>query len=228
MPFTSRRLTAILLLTLASCSGCTSSDKDPGPILGFGQRLFNILTGNTAADAVRKMEDPQFADKRWKGVNQLVANPYGKKEPYTDRYMQIAVNDPDWFVRATAVRALNRSRDQKAVDVFIVCLNDPNRQVRLEAAKALANIPDEKAIVPLMKIVDSPADDRDVRIAAADALRHYHKLEVARSLVNTLSAREFGVAWQSRRSLVKITGADFKYDEAAWLAFITGPEKPFG
>jgi hypothetical protein len=43
-----------------------------------------------------------------------------------------------------------------------------------------------------------------------------------------LQAREFGVAWQARRSLRRITGRDLRYDDAAWLAYLTGPHKPFG
>ena len=35
-------------------------------------------------------------------------------------------------------------------------------------------------------------------------------------------------AWKARRSLRAITGKDLRYDEAAWLGFITGPDKPFG
>ena len=58
--------------------------------------------------------------------------------------------------------------------------------------------------------------------------RQVELLEVARALVNTLGSRDFGVAWQSRQTLRSLTGRDLRYDEAAWLAYLTGPEKPFG
>src|SRR5207247_99585 len=108
-------------------------------------------------------------------------------------------------VRATAIRALNRSRDASATPLFVKALDDPSDQVRLEAAKALVNMPDQKAAPALIKIVDSRTDNRDVRIAAADALRHYKALDVARTLVNTLGQRDFSVAWQSRHSLIMLT-----------------------
>ena len=38
----------------------------------------------------------------------------------------------------------------------------------------------------------------------------------------------FGVAWSAHRSLVAITGKDFRYDAVAWGAYLSGPEKPFG
>ncbi|MGK4277532.1 hypothetical protein, partial [Escherichia coli] len=52
-------------------------------------------------------------------------------------------------------------------------------------------------------------ENRDVRIAAADALRHYKTLEVSRALVTMLDQREFGVSWQCRQSLQVLTSKDF-------------------
>ena len=100
--------------------------------------------------------------------------------------------------------------------------------MRLEAAKALANLPDPAAADPLVKLVSNADEDRDVRVAAAQALNHYKKLEVARALTSRLNERDFSVAWQARRSLRRLTGKDFRYNEAAWLEYIAGPEKPFG
>jgi len=68
----------------------------------------------------------------------------------------------------------------------------------------------------------------DVRIAAAEAMKHYRSADAARALIGQLSGREFGLAWQAHNSLVRITGKDLRYDEAAWLTYMTNPEKPFG
>ena len=43
-----------------------------------------------------------------------------------------------------------------------------------------------------------------------------------------LDERTFGVAWQARRSLQRITGVDYAYDDAAWLEYISNPAKPLG
>src|SRR2546423_106987 len=82
--------------------------------------------------------------------------------------------DGDFLVRAVAIRALNRSRDRSATPIFMKALNDKNDVVRWEAAKALANVPDPESPEALARILTNAADNKDVRIAAADALRHYH------------------------------------------------------
>ncbi len=203
--------------------------------------LGDAASGNTPAKAVRKMEDMNSADIRRQGIADLVTKwDFAKKPPYTTRYRQIAQNDPDFTVRAMAIRALNISRDASATQIFIAGLDDENELIRLESAKALANIPDVMAIPGLIRRVqgkreitsegrpETVDESKDVRIAAADALRHYPTLDVARTLVSVLGERDFGLAWQSRRSLISLTGQDLNYDEAAWLRFLSGTEKPFG
>jgi hypothetical protein len=216
-----------LPLLLVACTGCESIGNGLNKLGQSGQNLIDYFRGNTPVAAVRKMENTSSADARWQGMNRLVRYDFGKKPPYTTRYQQIAQSDPDWFVRATAIRELNRSRDRAATPIFVKALDDANDRVRLEAAKALVNVPDEKATAPLLKIVNNPNENRDLRIAAADALKHYRTLEVARVLVNQLNERQYGVAWQARHSLKKLTRKDWYYDEAAWLAYLT-KERPFG
>jgi hypothetical protein len=184
--------------------------------------------GKTPGYYARQMEDNSSPDNRWRGMNQLVDNEFARHPPYTTRYHQIATADPDPLVRAVAVRALNRSRDAGATDVFVKSLTDSSDLVRLEAAKALVNLPDPAAVPGLVRLVNKLDEPRDVRIAAAEALKHYKQLDVARALVSRLNERDFGVAWQARRSLRRMTQNDFAYNEAAWLQYFTGPEKPFG
>ena len=68
---------------------------------------------------------------------------------------------------------------------------------------------------------------KDVRIAAADALRLHKTLDVARALMSVLNDREFGAAWQARQSLILMTGRDFRYDESAWLDYLSKAKNPF-
>jgi hypothetical protein len=220
-----RPCVALLLLLLGA--GCDAMNRGADDVGKSTRPFFDFISGKTPLKAAQKMENPNSPDARWQGMTWLVSHDFGRRPPYTTRYQQIAQNDPDWLVRAMAVRALNRSRDKTATLIFIRALDDSATQVRLEAAKALANVPDDKARPPLLKIINNPGDDRDVRIAAADALKHYKTMEVARVLVNQLQERNYGVAWQSRHSLEKLTGKDLKYDEAAWLAFLT-KDRPFG
>jgi HEAT repeats len=192
-----------------------------------------------AGEAAIAMNDEGNADARRSGIINLVMfYSYAKKPPYTDRYKLLAQKDPDFTVRAMAIRALNISRDASATGIFIAALDDDNELIRLEGVKALVNVPDPAAIPILEHILDGrresaldgtrlPDEAMDVRIAAADALRRYPKLDVARNLVGYLNEQDFGVAWQSHRSLGVLTGRDFQYDQGAWLAYLTGPSRPF-
>lgn len=225
----SRRSTGFWLLAagfflLPLLPGCATIER-AGTLT---RRTFDVFAGDTALEAARAMENERLADERRKGINKLVERDYGRRDPYTKRYAQIARSDEDFLVRATAIRALNRSRYQPATPVFIDALKDPHPMVRLEAAKALVNVPDPNAAAALVATVTNAGEDRDVRIAAAEALKHYKQLEVARSLAQQLRGNDFGLAWQSRKSLESLTGRDLRYDQSAWFAYLTGPEKPFG
>jgi len=67
-----------------------------------------------------------------------------------------------------------------------------------------------------------------VRVACADALRNFPNKDVARTLVDALREREFEVSWQARKSLILMTGHDYKYDQAKWREFLAGTDNPFG
>lgn len=190
--------------------------------------MIENLTGNTPGRNARLMEDLDNPDNRRAGIAGLVSHDFAQKEPYLTRYQQIAKSDPDPLVRAMAVRALNVADDASATDVYIAALRDQSDRVRLEGAKALAQMPDAKAVEALLGILGRIDEDKDVRIAAASALKHYPRTDVGRALAATLAERDFGLAWQARRSLRRLTSQDFKYDQAAWLGYISGPAKPFG
>jgi len=190
--------------------------------------LIQKASGDTPRRAALQLQDKNSADNRRAGLNRLVEFPYAHRPPYTKVYEGMAGLDEDPTVRATALRACNRSRDRAATSVFIKGLADKSEIVRLEAAKGLANIPEPKAAVALVAIVANPDESRDVRIASTDALKYYRTPEVARALSTLLNDRDFSVSWQARRSLVYLTHRDFGYDEGAWLGYFAGPEKPLG
>jgi HEAT repeat protein len=80
---------------------------------------------------------------------------------------QEATTDQDWFVRATAVKALGQIKDPRAVKSLIRVLSDKDWFVRERAAEALSKI-GEPAIDPLIAALK----DRNglVRERAAEAL----------------------------------------------------------
>ena len=187
---------------------------------GVGQ-LTDLITGNKPSNQARALLDPASADRRRDAIVYLADRGYGRGDPYTDYYQELARSDGDYLVRAMAIRALNRARDETATPVFIQALDDESPLVRLEAAKALANVPDEKAVAPLIKRLDNADESADVRIAAADALRNYRTPLVAQALVRVLRDRDFGVSWQARKGLKLMTGRDLRYDQGAWLTYLS-------
>ncbi len=195
-------------------------------MVSMPHRVYQSMRGQTSLAAARSMEDSASAENRRIGVLKLTEFPYARTGDYVKRYEQIYDHDDDALVRAAALRALNRSRDIGAVDRFIAGLGDTDAFVRLEAAKGLANVPSEKAVRSLIGHLETD-DNKDVRIAVADALRTQHTLEVARALINVLQDREFGVAWQARRSLVIMTGRDLNFDESQWLNYFNAEQHPF-
>jgi len=175
----------------------------------FVKREYNILTGKSPLNAAKQMEDQYFPDERRIGIVRLSDEDFGRRPPYTKRYEQIAQFDPDWLVRANAIRALNRSRDADATPIFIKALTDDNDLVRTEAAKALSNIPDDNAVPSLLKLVGDPNENRDVRIWSAAALRHYKTLEVARTLAGQLGGPPASLAGDELVSVLTRTDDDW-------------------
>ena len=206
-------------------------------IVDIPVRGYQYASGDTAKRAALMLKDRSSADNRRAGINRLVGFDYAHRPPYTTAYKIMAQEDEDPTVRAAALRACNISRDRSATPVFIKALSDRrgasrgdpsgSEIVRLEAAKGLANVPDPNAAGPLVKLVNDPTESRDVRIAVADALKYYRTSDVARALSSLVNDRDFSVAWQARRSLVYMTGRDFRYDEGAWLGYFSGPGARF-
>ncbi|HEV8606151.1 MAG TPA: HEAT repeat domain-containing protein [Tepidisphaeraceae bacterium] len=190
-------------------------------------RIHDLATGHNFFQEARKLVDSS-PDHRRSGIIYLSDQSPGRRDPYLKQYMNMARTDLDPSVRAMAIRALNRARDKRAIPIFLAALEEKNDAIRLEAAKGLANIPDPSAASPLIRHLDSPDENVDVRIACADALRLYRTSEVAQALVRAMRERNFGVSWQARKSLQLMTGQDFRYDTAAWLTFLSGTAKPFG
>ena len=168
------------------------------PLVNVSTHSIQWLSGDRPSQAVRLLEDPSSADNRRIGMNKMVDFGFLHHDTFERRCRQIAEYDTDFTVRATALRTANRARDNKATSLFIKGLNDKSEWVRLESAKGLANVPDVNAAAPLVTVVTDLEENRDVRIAATDALKHYRTLPVVRTLSSLLHDKTFAVAWQAR------------------------------
>ena len=236
-------IASILLFTATSLVGCsTASRGDPfatnreevrasSTVEAAGAAIYGVfsavgttygrLTAPPPGQYARALADESAtADDRRVAVDKLVAYSFGKQEPYTDAYAQLIVEDPDPLVRATSVRAINRSGDTSHANALLTALEDAEPIVRQEAAKALAGQPFAEAAGPLLSRATDDAEDRDVRLAAIDALHHYDNDDLARQLAGLLEADDFSIAWQARRTLVTMRKVDFQYEPADWVAHI--------
>jgi hypothetical protein len=190
--------------------------------------VYDYITGDTPFNAAKNLLEPTLPERRRKAIVYLAERDYGREQPYTKYYAEMARTDEQALVRAAAIRALNRARDKESVSTYITALGDAGEPVRLEAAKALANIPDASSVPALLRRLRDMDETTDVRIAAADALRNHRTAEVATALVGILRDPKFGVSWQALQSLRLLTGRDFRFDRAAWLNYLSGAAKPFG
>jgi len=193
-------------------------------------RFWAYITNDTPARAARDMLDATSADSRRYGILRLAEEAWARQSASEcDLWASIAEHDPDYTVRAAAIRALNWARDDRHPQVYLDALKDDQVLVRLEGTKALANVPNAAAVATLLDRLDATQEaSRDVRIAAADALRCYKRQEVAHALIDSLDSVDFGVAWQARQSLRLMTGYDFHYDQRAWLDYLSSSRQPFG
>lgn len=201
---------------------------EAGGIAGVGQtigdlpvQLWDVITRDNLQAAINVQADN--ADLRREGLLTLASRSYSNREPYPALFEAKAKYDQDPLVRATATRIINARRIAASRPALVAALADGNPRVRTEAAKALANLPDPAAEVKLRQLLLNEAEAPAVRVAAADALRHFDSLETRRALIAQLADRNFAVAWQARRSLFLSTGEDFRYDQPAWLDFVSQP-----
>ena len=75
--------------------------------------------------------------------------------------------------------------------------------------------------------VEQQTENRDVRVACADALRNFKTKDVARALVEVMGDKQFEVSYQARKSLVLMTGHDFRYDAGKWREYLGAAANPF-
>ena len=68
---------------------------------------------------------------------------------------------------------------------------------------------------------------RDVRISAAGILRHFPEETTLTALINALEQRDFGVVYQSERSLMHLTGRSFDHAADAWRQWRATADDPF-
>ena len=150
-----------------------------------------------------------------------------KEESVVKLFCHVARTDKDALVRGAAVRGLVGMEGQNVLETLThVAANDAVPHVRADAVRALgARVPPE-GMAAVAGVLNGDSD-ADVRIAAAEALRHFRQKEAAETLVATLSDRNLTVAQKAWESLRYMTGQDLPRDGQAWTAYLASAEQPF-
>jgi len=230
-------LAAVFLLCGAALGGCARSHvryKHPA-----------FMNEADCAACLRVALDAESADARREAVVQVSKSPHFANEIVVRVLATIARADKSESVRYAAARALAKSEVLGAVEPLVEIVSAPDDSVsgsgpRLGMVCAAAleglgpfvargGLSDEQrcaceaAAIDLLKKHLS----RDVRLSAARFLRRFPSRGVLNALIDALDQRDFGVVYQSERSLMHLTGETFDCNAAAWRKWLTTTDAPF-
>ncbi len=124
---------------LVEYGGQSSNPKVKATLLAVLSRLPASASSLAFAAANLSAQDPEVRARAIRVFGRHGASPGGASHP---GLLLPLLQDPVWFVRLQAARALENLRYKKGVGELGALLLDPNWQVRNAAARALANIGD--------------------------------------------------------------------------------------
>ncbi len=189
--------------------------------------FFETFNPPTPAQAAEWAVDTNDPENQRRGVALLASAPWGGAAPYVKLYRLYVEENTDPLVKSFALRALGRHGD--AADAVLVSqqLSSPFKNVRLEAAKALQRLHDPSvADVMWQRLVDEN-EEEEVRVELAIGLGQYPTDAVFQALVLGVDQRELAINLACLDSLQTLTGKDFAFDKAKWLAWRESTTSPF-
>lgn len=211
-------LITVCASALIALAGCETLGQD------FND-LAAAIKPTSPSEAARDMLDPYDADKRRTGIVLISNAPFGGVEAYVVAYRDMALNERDPIVKATAIRALARWGEPADAVRIAPFLTHENVQVRWEAAKGLQRLHNPAVVPDLVRVMNNENEHEDVRIAAATALGQYPEDRAFQGLVTALDARELAINQAAERSLHDITGQSLGLDRATWFEWYNTHEK---
>ena len=157
-------------------------------------------------------------------------------------FVAIALLESDPQARCVAVRALGQTRDRRAVETCLKIINyrkhppaevrPPDDLCRWDATEALGELaggplPEDLRGEVLETLVDRLRSDaeRQVRIAAAQGLRHFAEPAAVRGLVDGLRDEDFAVVYACEDSLAYLTGVTHGCDPSEWEQWLSKNEQ---
>lgn len=176
------------------------------------------------------------ADERRKAVDVLSRGRHAADDWVAQGFSTIARTDSDPMVRVSALRGLRASGGPAAVSTALKLLQrtpppdvvPPPAPVRWQAMQLLRDLCHDQRIgdserdgvvATLIDRTDLDAD-RNVRLAAIEALAVFRERRVLIALIDVLRERDFALQAAAEQSLAELTGQHFEYDADAWSAWL--------
>lgn len=184
------------------------------------------------------------ADARRRAVVRIAQSRYLTADEAFSVLDTAARTDANAQVRCAALLALRRYWDGRPAATALAILNPkahPNealpatRPVRWDATLLLVHLSDhglipddrrEEALDVLVSLLLHD-EDRDVQMAAARGLGGIPDVRSLRALIASLRQKDFGIAYEAERSLMKLTGRGFRFDADAWQEWLDATPDPF-
>ncbi len=227
-------LALVVMVPMCGCSGKRRHYKHP---------VF-VTEGDAVKYLKRALESP-LPDERREAVQQVARTRYLTHETVLDALDTIARTDSSTAVRCAALAALASANDPRAAPTIVAVLAeppaDPDRRqaqptddkIRMEAMRAawvLIQNPttgqDHRDAFRDAAIRHTTLGSRDVRQAAARVLGYCACNDALPPLIDALEQRDFGVAYEAERSLMRLTGKTFDHDAIRWREWLADTEEP--
>jgi hypothetical protein len=184
------------------------------------------------------------SDRRREAVNRLAKTKSAATDWAFETFDAIARTDRSESVRCAAVRAFQRFADERPVPTLLALMNQPANADRVrpisprlqwECINALAEldtrgcVSDELApeVVDALIVALTATEDRNVCIAAAEALSGYCDRQALDALIGKLRTNDFGVAYACELSLIRLTGQTHSYRADRWTEWLRTVDDPF-
>lgn len=184
------------------------------------------------------------SDRRREAVNRLAKTRSATTDWAFDTLDVIARTDRSESVRCAAVRSFRRFSDERPVPTLLALMNQSanadrvrpvSPRLRWECVNGLAEldtrgcVSDEVApeVVDALVVALSDTEDRNVCIAAAEALSGYCDRQGLDALIAGLRTNDFGVAYACELSLIRLTGQTHSYRPDRWTEWLRTVDDPF-
>jgi hypothetical protein len=225
---------AITVLVLGACTKSHTRFKHP-----------RFMSEQDCAACVEVALEAPSPDARREAVVHVAKTKYLTDPVVIRALATIARSDESASVRFASVRALTRAGEPAdAEPLLAIALEDEDfedpsdrRYGRIRAAAvqgldtlsmtgAISDIEREECESIAIGLLRGHRA-RDVRIAAAAILRHSQSVATLNALIDALDQRDFGVVYESERSLIHLTGQCHNYSAVAWREWLASASDPF-